>query len=204
MRAPVRARGRARVEKIIAATAELLTRREIDDLGIAEIADAAGVGRSSVYEFFPTVSAILHVLAERYACAVVARTGRLLVDLDSHALGDIVDILLDGSADFWNEEPAAAKLLLGSDARFSLKVMIKDLHRAGAAVYHQWHKPDWPYQPMSDEDPFCTLSVMQYALYSESVQRHGRITDHFRQQTKLIAHAYLARFTTAIRPLDGN
>lgn len=202
-RAPIRARGRARVEKIFAATAELLVDREIEHLTVAMIADHAGIGRSSIYEFFPTVSAVLEVLAERYTNAVVARTGRLLVDLNSHALPDIVDILLDGSADFWNAEPAAAKLLLGSDARFSLRVMIKDLHRAGAAIYHQWHKPDWPHRPMSDEDPFCTLSVLQYALYSESVQRYGHITELFRAQTKFVAHAYLSQFTTAIRPLES-
>jgi AcrR family transcriptional regulator len=186
----------------VASTAALLETCELGELTIAMIADHAGVGRSSVYEFFPTVSAILHVLAERYTDAIVERTGRLLVDLNSQALPDIVDILIDGSAEFWNERPAAAKILLGSDTPFGLRVMVKDFHRAGAAVYHQWHKPDWDIRPMGDDDPFRTLSVLQHALFSESVQRHGRITEYFRNEIKLVAHAYLSHYTQAISPLS--
>jgi AcrR family transcriptional regulator len=199
--APVRARGRARVERIIAATADLLERHELGELTIALIADQAGIGRSSVYEFFPTVSAILQVLAERYTDEIVRHTGQLLADLDSHALPDIVDVLIDGITDFWNARPAAAKIHLGSDTPFGLRVTIKDFNRTAAAVYHQCYTPDWAMEPLGDEDPFRTLSVLQYALFAESVQRHGRITDYFRDQTRLLAHAYLSHYTAAITPL---
>lgn len=202
-KAPVRARGRARVEKIVSSTIKLLEDHELGDLTIIMIADHAGIGRSSIYEYFPTVSAIVRVIAERYAGEIVRNTGRLLVDLNSHALPDIVDILIDGTIAFWNERPAAAKIHLGSDASFGLRVMIKDFHRAGASVYHQWYKPDWDLEPLADEDPFRTLSVLQYALFAESVQRYGYITDYFREQTKLVAHAYLSHYTSAIRPLSA-
>jgi AcrR family transcriptional regulator len=201
-KAPVRARGRARVEKIIETTIKLLETYELDDLTVMMIADLAEIGRSSIDEYFPTVSAIFRVIAERYAGEIVRNTGQLLVDLDSHSLPEIVDILIDGTVDFWNERPAAAKVHLGSDASFALRVMIKDFHRAGASVYHQWYTPDWNFEPLGDEDPLRTLSVLQYALFSESVQRHGRITDYYRSQTKLVAHGYLSQFTSAIRPMN--
>jgi AcrR family transcriptional regulator len=200
-KAPKRARGHERVEKIIASTIELLENHELGDVTVAMVAQHAGIGRSSIYEFFPTIGAIFRVIAERYANEIVENTSKLLVDLNSHSLTQIVDILIDGTVEFWNSRPAAAKVHLGSDASFGLRVMIKDFHKSGASAYHQWYTPDWPIEPLAEDDPFRTLSVLQYALFAESVQRHGCITTYFRDQTKLIAHAYLSQYTTAISPL---
>jgi AcrR family transcriptional regulator len=197
---PKRARGRDRVEKIVSSTIQLLEDHELGDITVMMVAQHAGIGRSSIYEFFPTVSAIFRVIAERYAHEIVENTAHLLIDLNSHSLPQIVDILIDGTVAFWNSRPAAAKVHLGSDASFGLRVMIKDFHRAGASVYYQWYTPDWPITPLSEEDPLCTLSVLQYALFSESVQRHGYITDYFRRQTKLVAHCYLSQYTQQIKP----
>lgn len=194
-KAPKRARGHERVEKIIASTIKLLEDHELGDITIMMVAQHAGIGRSSIYEFFPTVSAIFRVIAERYAHEIVENTAKLLVDLNSHSLPQIVDILIDGTVAFWNSRPAAAKVHLGSDASFGLRVMIKDFHKSGASVYHQWYTPDWDNEPLAEEDVFRTLSVLQYALWSESVQRHGHITDYFLEQTKLVAHSYLSNFT---------
>lgn len=198
---PKRARGHERVEKIISSTIKLLEDHELGDITVMMVAQNAGIGRSSIYEFFPTVSAIFRVIAERYANEIVENTAHLLIDLDSHSLPQIVDILIDGTVDFWNSRPAAAKVHLGSDASFGLRVMIKDFHRAGASTYYQWYTPDWDILPLSEEDPFRTLSVLQYALFSESVQRHGLITDYFRRQTKMVAHCYLSQYTAQIAPL---
>jgi AcrR family transcriptional regulator len=64
-RAPLQARARERVERILKATVELLADQSAESLTTAAIAECAGVPIGSVYHYFPSKDAILVELAGR-------------------------------------------------------------------------------------------------------------------------------------------
>ncbi|MCF4164930.1 TetR/AcrR family transcriptional regulator [Zavarzinia compransoris] len=68
-RRPVQARGRKRVEQILAAAETLIRQKGVDALKMSEIATAADVPIGSIYQFFADRGAILRALAERYMAA---------------------------------------------------------------------------------------------------------------------------------------
>lgn len=65
-RRPVQARGRKRVELILASAEALIREHGVDALKMSEIASAAAVPIGSIYQFFADRGAILRALAERY------------------------------------------------------------------------------------------------------------------------------------------
>ncbi|MGI5130017.1 TetR/AcrR family transcriptional regulator C-terminal ligand-binding domain-containing protein [Pseudonocardia sp. CA-107938] len=80
--------GRSRNElarrAILDAAADLLASAELADVTIGRIADAAGVGRQTIYRWWPSKGAVLaEAMAERADAAVDIRpTGDLVVDLE--------------------------------------------------------------------------------------------------------------------------
>lgn len=55
----------AKYEKILDALQDLLENREIGSISVSEIAQAAGIGKGSIYYYFPSKEAILEALVER-------------------------------------------------------------------------------------------------------------------------------------------
>lgn len=56
---------RAKYEKILDALQTLLENRSIETISVSEIAQAAGIGKGSIYYYFPSKNAILDALIQR-------------------------------------------------------------------------------------------------------------------------------------------
>lgn len=106
-RSPRQARGRARVERILAAAAELFATQGYESTTTNAIAERAGTSIGSIYQFFPNKQAVLQALADRYLADL-----RTLIDviLDDSAeagpLAAVVDRLIDALAAFHVGRPA--------------------------------------------------------------------------------------------------
>jgi AcrR family transcriptional regulator len=79
-REPTQERSRARVERILDVTTELIAERGSDALRMSAIAERAGVSIGSLYQYFPDKAAIIQTLAERFnaqgqACVQVQLAG---------------------------------------------------------------------------------------------------------------------------------
>lgn len=61
-RLPIQGRSQDKVQRILAATAELADRVPLDSITMATIADASGASFSSIYRFFPSKEAILEAV----------------------------------------------------------------------------------------------------------------------------------------------
>ncbi|WP_347558718.1 helix-turn-helix domain-containing protein [Robbsia sp. KACC 23696] len=69
--APKRARGRLRVEAILAASAAVFAEQGYDAATMTEIAQRADTAIGSLYRFFPNKTALADMLVDRYAAHVV-------------------------------------------------------------------------------------------------------------------------------------
>jgi AcrR family transcriptional regulator len=96
-RAPVQARSRERVDRILAVATELIGERGSEHLKMGELAARAGVSVGSLYQYFPDKAAVILALAERIsdgsrrciegALAPVRTQAEL-----GQAFGDLIDL----------------------------------------------------------------------------------------------------------------
>ncbi|HAE49181.1 MAG TPA: TetR family transcriptional regulator, partial [Tistrella mobilis] len=68
---PVQARSRATVETILDGAAHILIRDGFDRATTTRIAEAAGVGIGSLYQYFPSKEAVVAALIDRHAAALI-------------------------------------------------------------------------------------------------------------------------------------
>lgn len=111
---PVSAKGHARVEAILTATEKLLAEHNPEDLTLVMIANEAGIKRTLVYHLFPSRNDIFDHMAGLYYEELKQRCIDYFdpsASLDHRsACGGIASVY----ANFFNENPVAAKLLLGA------------------------------------------------------------------------------------------
>lgn len=95
-RAPAQQRSRERQERILSAAATLMSAKGSDQMKMSEVADMAGIGIGSLYQYFPDKSAIIRTLAERSfaasrECIEQALAGVRDLDGLRAAFADLVD-----------------------------------------------------------------------------------------------------------------
>lgn len=74
---PKQERTQKRMERVIATTQELLLSVGIEKISIPEIANASGVPRTSIYQFFPTKYDILRHIALMHLNGLITELGRV-------------------------------------------------------------------------------------------------------------------------------
>ncbi|RJG03196.1 TetR family transcriptional regulator [Noviherbaspirillum sedimenti] len=189
---PPRAPGRTRVEKIIGTTIELMGERNPDDISIAMIAARAGMTRTSVYAHFKNMSEIFEQISIRF----VEKTGLFLEkyvrDRNPRTLSELLTITIDGVCEFFNQSHSGEPLDLAAHVPFDARKAVKDYDKVSALMYRSFGLADWPIQPLSEDDPFCILVLLQEALFSTSMQRHGIITKEYAELTKNVALDFMA------------
>lgn len=126
---------RAVRDAVVDATADLVARDGIRGVTMAGIAEAAGIGRATLYKYFPDVDAILLAWHERH---VAARLERLTAVVE--AAGDPVRALRAVLEAYASSERHAADLPElhrtehAGDARRQLAAFIRDLLSEGVAA----------------------------------------------------------------------
>ena len=106
-RQPLQARARQRVDRILAATLELLEELDADALTTGAIAERAKIPIGSVYHYFPSKEAVLAELAERKFRAVDANLAALLGrELERRPWREAVERALDGVVGAFRSDPS--------------------------------------------------------------------------------------------------
>ncbi len=130
-RAPRQARGRARVERILAAAAELFGTVGYEATTTNAIAERARTSIGSVYQFFPNKQAILQALANRYLADLRPLIDVILADAGAcDPLPDVVDRLIDTLAAFHATRPAFVHVFHRSLGSAELAASAEDLNAA--------------------------------------------------------------------------
>lgn len=112
-RAPVQARSRQTVARILDAAAAIADEQGVDAATTRTIADRAGVSYPSLYRFFADRDAILDELMERHCAEIDARCVAAEQTWDITSIADLLNNELDLHVDYYRKHPGAAGLWMG-------------------------------------------------------------------------------------------
>ena len=188
-----RAPGRARVDRIIEATIELLKAHKPADISIAMIADHGGITRTSIYSHFASVDEILGQIAIRFVQQTGVEVEGYVRRRKPESLEQLVTLMIKGIQDYFNQPNPAKPGALARHIPFESRHLVRDFDKVAALPYHTlWHT-GWAIEPLSEEDPFRTLVIIQSAIFEASIQQQGKITDLAVKQATEVALDFLAR-----------
>jgi AcrR family transcriptional regulator len=188
-RRPRQERSRQRVENILAIALRLMVEQGAEALAMREIARRAGVQISSIYQYFPSKSAVIRELAQRD----LARVRQLLRDaVDALLAGpgapppvaDAVDHLVDAYFAHYRDQPEALAVWAGAQSDPSLRELDQEDTRSTAQflvapLRHLLGRPKWDgVHALSLLICEVTGAAARLALALESPLREQLIAQH--------------------------
>ena len=111
-RGPVQARSQKRVEAALAAAEKLLVELGPDKVSIPEIAVLAHVPRATIYQYFPDKYALFAHMAESQYARLGGAIDAATAETQGADWRQLVRIVVDAVADFYDANEVAAILLL--------------------------------------------------------------------------------------------
>ncbi|BBY56989.1 TetR/AcrR family transcriptional regulator [Mycolicibacterium sarraceniae] len=112
-RAPVQARSRQTVARILDAAAAIADEDGVDAVTTRAIADRAGVSYPSLYRFFADRDAILDELMEQHCAEIDARCIAAEQTWPISSIAELLNNELDLHVDYYRKHPGAAGLWMG-------------------------------------------------------------------------------------------
>jgi len=193
-RQPQQSRSRERVTTILDSARELIGTRGNDAVSVREIAAAAGVPISSVYQYFPDKNAIVRELIASHLATVRAQVveafGRVRRPAD---LLRASEAALDGLVTLFSKEPTLASIWAAVQANTVLRKLDAQDSREISAYLGQVLARVLPGIPRPEIDGFCLFAahipstVVRIALGLDPASRR-RLLD----ELKLLARLRMA------------
>jgi AcrR family transcriptional regulator len=191
-RAPSRGRGVRRFGVLLDSVEALLGEVGLEDIGLYQIAERAGVPHASVYHFFPTKDAAFLALAQRYSVVYAKQHAE---PIDASALKSWQALLewdVRRAAAFLRAAPPAMKLALGSYG--GLEARRWEISRNGRMAAMAWARMDglfhMPYLRGADCKLLIAIEIV-HSVFTVSYARHGEITEAYVQEAVNASVAYL-------------
>lgn len=113
-RRPVQARSKAKVQHMLQVADELLSDGRLDAFSLPRLAQAAGVPKATVYQFFPTKYALFNALGEQHLSEVEALIRRGFDPGEAPDWRSAIRYLIGAVAEYYVDRHGARALLLGS------------------------------------------------------------------------------------------
>jgi AcrR family transcriptional regulator len=161
-RAPSQRRSRERVERMLAAAAELIAAKGSDAMRMGEIAAKAGVSIGSLYQYFPDKAAIIRTLAARYNAQGRACIEAGLAQVrDMQGLGEAFAGLIDTYYAMFVAEPVMRDIWSGAQADKALRdIEVADSRANGAVLAKVLAR----LQPAADRAELATTAFLAMHL----------------------------------------
>jgi len=187
-RRPSQQRSRLRYEMLLDAADALLCDREITEVGLYDIADAAKVPPASVYHLFPTKEAALVALAQRYLVGLSHHIIRPAHPGQIQRWQDFVTLELHRAIEYYNNNKVMSKLFFGANVIRDVRILdVRNVEAASALTYVRMNK-------------IFEIGIYD-GIWMTSYARHGLITADFARETELAGIAYCETFLPAVIPL---
>ncbi len=194
-RRPRQARGIAKFDKILDAAHNLIEQKGLDNFGLYDVAEAAGVATGSVYHFFPSLQSIFVALVERYDNEFAEIIAQPVDDKAIESWEDILFHHTERSRAYMNANVPALSLILGPGqswrSRLADTAGNTEIARSMVESYRQFYVV--PEQPDPVELLLFAIEILE-ALWGLSYQRHGQITDAMATETRRAMLAYLGLY----------
>lgn len=195
-RRPRQQRSRERFAKLLDAADQLLKDRDISEIGLYDIAEAAGVPPASVYHFFPSKETAFAALATRYLEDLFDFSARNPFTPESvQQWPDLFRKTDRRTIDFFNRRPVMMKLLLSGAVSSEIRNRDIEYTRDLAERGYDWmnHYFTMPYLPGAHVK-FATVWAIFDGVAMMSYARHGRITDQYAAEIDNAIIAYCRTF----------
>ena len=201
-RRPSQQRSRLRFEKLLDAADALLADRETTQVGLYDIAGAAGVPPASVYHLFPTKEAAFVALGERYLNGLNAHITEAAPIGQLRRWQDLVSLELYRAVEYYNDRKVMLKLFYGANVIADVRLLdVRNVAAASASTYDRMNKLfEMPYLYDADTK-YAALIGIYDGIWMTSYARHGRITPAFARESELAGIAYCETFLPAVIPL---
>jgi len=206
-RRPAQKRSHLRVTALVDAADRLLQDRDINDIGLYDVAHMAKVPPTSAYHFFPTKESVFLALAQRYLQTLHAT---LQEPLDLEAIErwqDLIAVRYFRVVDYFNASLPARKLFIGMAVGSDVKKLdFEDMDNLAVWTYRSM---DAIFEMPFVRDPafkFTVLFGIQDGIWASSYAKHGYIAPDFAQEGLRAGLAYLSTFlpqTIALRAPSG-
>lgn len=197
-RRPSQLRTQERVARAIAAAEILLIERGPEEVSIPDIAEASGVPRASLYQFFANKYQLFGAIAEQHlsqVCELVRQAGPAFVGMDFHT---VAPVLVRAASNYYNQHPVAGILILGwpvsRESYLAQEVTIENIGHEVRIIF----------STLSDSialpnEPDCAtlmvevaFSIMKFGYY-----RDGEITETTMQQATHACIGYITQIMAA-------
>ena len=204
-RRPAQKRSQARVGALLDAADALLQARDITEISLYDVANAAEVPPTSAYHFFPTKESVFLALAERYLQKMHAALEEAPMDLAGiERWQDLFALRYGRVVDWFNASLSARKLFMGMAIHSDIKTLdFQDMDNSAEGYFRSMDRYfEMPYV----RDPVFKFSVtfaIHDGVWAASYARHGYITPEFAKEGLRAALAYMSTFlpeTIALRP----
>lgn len=134
-RVPSQRRSRERLERILDAARALVVERGSEALRMSDLAQRAGIGIGSLYQYFPDRAAVVAALVERHHAAGLACTAAELDAVRTEAdLGPALGRVADGFRAMYRDAPELRDLWAATQADRTLQALDEADERAHAAL----------------------------------------------------------------------
>jgi AcrR family transcriptional regulator len=189
-RTPLQDRSKDRVERVLDAAEELVNEEGAGNVTMQMISTRSGVGRASVYQFFPSILAVWKALALRYLESLQVHLQHKVMPHQFTHWSKAWDALIDAAVDFYHTNPLAQSILLGSDGTQEIRIADPEYDRR----YAKWIAERFAH--LAEEEHALAIEHLRVnvtcttALFSLSVWEHGRITPFYASEAKRVSKMY--------------
>lgn len=190
-RQPQRKPGQVRFQKLLDALDTLLRDNNVQEVGLYQIAEQAGVPSASVYHFFPSKEAAFLALANVHHQALQELSSRPLPARPT-SWQDFCRKKVTAAARYHNDHPAALRLFLGANISVEIKTadMSQYLRLADSRARLLDHYFHMPFIPDWNRRLAAYFSVID-GVFALSYSQHGSILDDYIAEAQRAGIAYL-------------
>ena len=200
MNKPKQERSQKRMETMLETTEKLLLSIGIEKISIPEIANASGVPRTSIYQFFPTKYDILRHIALAHLNDLVKQLGqtavRVLTENPKASIDEygrlLTESMIRATAKFFNESEIASLLILSGpftrqaylEYQIELKKVSEGVRKALEMIKVDNYVPQQP-------DTLTILMELIFTCMKHGYYNESYISEAIIQEAYRMAVAYL-------------
>jgi len=197
---PKQERSQKRMEKVLATTEELLLSIGIEKISIPEIANAAGVPRTSIYQFFPTKYDILRHIALAHLNDLVKHLGQVAVRVLSESPKATIDeygqllteSMIRTTARFFNDSEIASLLILsGPFTRQAYMQYQIELKKVSEGIRKALEMINVDHYLSQQPDTLTILMELIFTCMKHGYYNQSYISEDIIQEAYRMAIAYL-------------